>query len=205
MNNAGILRDRIFFNMTEDDWDSVMRVHLKSTFLLSKLAALHWRERFKSGETTDGRIVNTSSASGIFGNVGQANYGAAKAGIAAFTVITAMELRRIGVTVNAISPTALTRMTEDLGLAQSEEAQSGVLDPQWTSPVVVWLSSLQSSDVTGRIFITSGRRLGIAEGWCLGPAGPPADDPADVDALIRPLLAAARPNSDMQGVPNPAW
>jgi NAD(P)-dependent dehydrogenase (short-subunit alcohol dehydrogenase family) len=201
VNNAGILRDRMLVNMTEDDWDAVIRVHLKSAFLLSKLAANHWRERTKAGETTEGRIVNTSSASGLFGNVGQTNYGAAKAGIAALTVIAAQEIGRYGATVNAISPTALTRMTEDLEMARSDEAQQGVLDPRWTSPVVVWLASLQSAGVTGRVFITSGRQLAVAEGWLRGPAGTSVAEPSEVDAVVRPLLAVARANSNMRGVP----
>jgi NAD(P)-dependent dehydrogenase (short-subunit alcohol dehydrogenase family) len=201
VNNAGILRDRMLVNMTEDEWDAVIRVHLKSTFLLSKLAANHWRERTKAGETTEGRIINTSSASGLFGNVGQTNYGAAKAGIAAFTVIASQEIGRYGATVNAISPTALTRMTEDLELARSDEAQAGVLDPRWTSPVVVWLASLKSAGVTGRVFITSGRNLAVAEGWCRGPAATSVAEPGEVDAVLRPLLADARPNSNMRGEP----
>src|SRR5438093_12523735 len=114
VNNAGILRDRMLVNMTEEEWDGVINVHLKGTFGPSRWAAAYWRERAKAGETLDARIINTSSSSGIFGNPGQSNYGAAKAGIAAFTVIAAREVERYGITVNAIYPGALTRMTEDL-------------------------------------------------------------------------------------------
>src|SRR5688500_15565199 len=115
VNNAGILRDRMLVNMTEDEWDAVVRVHLKGTFAPTRWAAAYWRERAKAGETNDARVINTSSTSGIFGNPGQTNYGAAKSGIAGFTVILAQELGRYGVTVNAIAPGALTRMTEGLG------------------------------------------------------------------------------------------
>jgi NAD(P)-dependent dehydrogenase (short-subunit alcohol dehydrogenase family) len=204
INNAGILRDRMLVNMAEDDWDAVMAVHLKSTYLLSHLGAAHWRERIKAGEANDARIINTTSASGIYGNVGQTNYGAAKAAIAAFTVIASMEVARYGVTVNAICPTALTRMTADLEMAQSKAAQAGAFDPRWTSPVVVWLASPQSADVTGRVFVTSGRHLAVAEGWLRGPTAPAVAEPEEVDAVVRPLLAAARPNSDMMGEPRPA-
>src|SRR5436309_3037685 len=116
VNNAGILRDRMLVNMTDDEWDAVVKVHLRGTFATSRWAAAYWRERTKAGETNDARIINTSSPSGIYGNAGQTNYGAAKAGIASFTIIAAAELARYGVTVNAIAPTALTRMTENLGM-----------------------------------------------------------------------------------------
>ena len=118
VNNAGILRDRMLVNMTESDWDDVVRVHLKGTFSPTHWAAVHWRQRAKTGEPTDARVVNTSSATGLYGNAGQINYGAAKAGIAAFTVIAALELGRYGVTVNAIAPMALTRMNADLPFGQ---------------------------------------------------------------------------------------
>ena len=124
VNNAGILRDRMMVNMTEAEWDAVIKVHLKGTFGPAHFAAEYWRDKSKAGEQVDARIINTTSPSGIFGNVGQSNYGAAKAGIAAFTVITSQELGRYGVTVNAIAPTALTRMTEDLGM------MSGLTDEQ---------------------------------------------------------------------------
>ena len=185
--------------MSEDDWDAVMRVHLKSTYATSHYAANVWRELVKKGEKVDARIINTTSSSGMYGNVGQSNYGAAKAGIAAFTVITARELQRYGVTVNAISPTALTRMTEDIPLAQTKEAEEGQLDPRWVAPVCVWLVSTQSSDVTGRVFAASGRHLAIAEGWVRGPTGVAPAEPEDVDGIVRPLLEQARRNSAMSG------
>ena len=198
VNNAGILRDRMLVNMTEEEWDMVIKVHLKGTFGVSRFAAAYWRERSKNGETNDARIINTTSPSGIYGNAGQTNYGAAKAGIATFSVIAAMELERYGVTVNAIAPTALTRMTEDLGMGANEDMKA-TLDPRWIAPLCTWLASPQSAGVTGRVFEASGGYLAVAEGWHRGPKAKPVDDPSEVDAVIRPLLAAARPNSDMFG------
>jgi NAD(P)-dependent dehydrogenase (short-subunit alcohol dehydrogenase family) len=202
VNNAGILRDRMLVNMTEAEWDAVIKVHLKGTFAVSRFAAAYWRERSKAGETNDARIINTTSPSGIYGNAGQTNYGAAKAGIATFTIIAAMELERYGVTVNAIAPTALTRMTEDLGLGASEESKA-TMDPRWIAPVCTWLASPQSAGVTGRVFEASGGWLAVAEAWHRGPSAPPVDDPGEVDAVVRKLLADARPNSDMFGNDKP--
>jgi len=191
VNNAGILRDRMLVNMTEEEWDSVIRVHLKGTFAVSRHAAAYWRDRSKAGGTNDARIINTTSVSGLYGNVGQANYGAAKAGIAGFTVIAARELARYGVTVNAIAPGALTRMTEDLPIPDDVKA---TLDPRWVAPVCVWLASTLSADVTEQVIEISGTNFAIAEGWHRGPTGRPVADPADVDAAVRKLLADARPN-----------
>lgn len=199
VNNAGIARDRMLVNLSEDDWDQVLQVHLKSTFLVTQRAARHWRERTKAGETVDARVVNTVSSVGLYGHVGQSNYGAAKAAIASFTITTAMELGRYGATVNALCPTALTPMTEAVGLGDTDDARAGALDPSWVSPALVWLASPLSQDVTGRVIVASGKRLAVAEGWRRGPTGPPVADPADVDAAIRPLLAAAAPNADVQG------
>lgn len=204
VNNAGILRDRMLVNMTEAEWDAVVKVHLKGTFLVSRFAAAYWRERSKAGETNDARIINTTSPSGIYGNAGQTNYGAAKAGIASFTIIAAMELERYGVTVNAIAPTALTRMTEDLGLGGATEEQKASMDPRWIAPVCTWLASAQSAGVTGRVFEASGHYLAVAESWHRGPSAAAVDDPSEVDAVVRKLLADARPNSDMFGNDKPA-
>jgi NAD(P)-dependent dehydrogenase (short-subunit alcohol dehydrogenase family) len=200
INNAGILRDRVLANMTEDEWDGVIDVHLKGTFAPSRWAAAYWREQAKGGATLDNRIINTSSASGLYGNPGQTNYGAAKAGIAAFTQIAARELGRYGVTVNAIAPGALTRMTEGLpGMGDRDEASREKMNPRWISPVVVWLASTQSKGVTGRVFQTSGSELAVVECWHVGPTASAPLDAPDVDAVVRPLLAAARPNADMGG------
>jgi NAD(P)-dependent dehydrogenase (short-subunit alcohol dehydrogenase family) len=199
VNNAGIARDRMLVNLSEEDWDAVVQVHLKSTFLLTQRAARHWRELAKAGDTADARVVNTVSSVGLYGHVGQANYGAAKAAIASFTITAAMELGRYGATVNALCPTALTPMTEAVGLGDTDDARSGALDPAWVSAPLVWLASPLSADVTGRVIVASGKRLAVAEGWRRGPTAPPVADPSDVDAVIRPLLAAAAPNADVQG------
>ena len=173
VNNAGILRDRMMVNMEEDEWDTVVKVHLKGTFAPARHAAAYWRDRAKSGETVDARIVNTTSSSGIFGNVGQSNYGAAKAGIAAFTVITAKELGRYGIRVNAVAPTARTRMTEDIAtIAGTEAATTGwdPFDPANVSPMVAWLSSPASAGLTGRVFSVHGGTVRVDEGWVGGPS-----------------------------------
>jgi NAD(P)-dependent dehydrogenase (short-subunit alcohol dehydrogenase family) len=199
VNNAGILRDRMLTNMTEAEWDAVIKVHLKGTFAPSHHAAAFWRERAKAGETNDARLINTTSVSGIYGNPGQTNYGAAKMGIAGFTIIASLELGRYGVTANAIAPAALTRLTEDLGMGQASEEQKEMMSPRWIAPIVTWLASTQSAGVTGRVFEASGGVLAVAESWHRGPSATPVDDPTKVDAIARDLLAKARPNSDMQG------
>jgi NAD(P)-dependent dehydrogenase (short-subunit alcohol dehydrogenase family) len=188
VNNAGILRDRMLVNMTEAEWDAVIKVHLKGTFGPARHAAAYWREQVKAGKTVDARIVNTTSVSGIYGNAGQTNYGAAKAGIAAFTIIAGMELGRYGVTVNAIAPTALTRLTEDLGLGQASDEVKEEMSPRWIAPVATWLCSKQSAGITSRVFISSGRGFGIAEPWQQGPMADAIDDPTQLDAIARKLL-----------------
>jgi NAD(P)-dependent dehydrogenase (short-subunit alcohol dehydrogenase family) len=199
INNAGILRDRMLTNMSEAEWDAVIKVHLKGTFAPSRHAAAYWRERAKAGEANDARIINTSSPSGIYGNVGQTNYGAAKGGIASFTIIAAKELGRYGVTVNAIAPAALTRMTENLGMGQADEATKEKLSPRWIAPIVTWLSSPESRDVTGRVFDVTGQALSVAEGWHRGPTAEPVDDPAQIGPIVTKLVAEARPNANMFG------
>jgi NAD(P)-dependent dehydrogenase (short-subunit alcohol dehydrogenase family) len=203
VNNAGILRDRMMVNMTEAEWDAVIKVHLKGTFGPAHFAAAYWRDKSKAGEQVDARIINTTSPSGIFGNIGQSNYGAAKAGIAAFTVITSQELGRYGVTVNAIAPTALTRMTEDLGMmdALGEEGRKSI-GPETISPLVVWLGSSQSAGVTGRVFGIFGNKISVAEGWVYGPS---ADrdtiwEPGELGEVIPGLVADAAANAPMSGV-----
>ena len=201
VNNAGILRDRMLSNMTEAEWDAVIKVHLKGTFAPARWAAAYWRERAKAGETNDARIINTSSVSGIYGNPGQTNYGSAKAGIAAFTVIAAQELHRYGVTVNAIAPGALTRMTENLGMGNLDDEGKESLNPRWIAPICTWLCSTESSQVTGRVFEASGRVLGIAEMWHRGPTATPVDDPKDIGPIVQDLMSKAQANSSMEGQP----
>jgi NAD(P)-dependent dehydrogenase (short-subunit alcohol dehydrogenase family) len=204
VNNAGILRDRVLANMTEEEWDAVIAVHLKGTFAPSRHAAAYWREQAKAGNTVSGRIINTTSVSGIYGNPGQTNYGAAKAGIAAFTNIAAMELSRYGVTVNAVGPVALTRMTEGLGNAPETDEAREARAPHWIAPIVTWLASEQSAGVTGRVFEASGQMLAIAEGWVRGPSMAPIDDPTQIGDAVAKLIAEARPNSGMDGKPG-SW
>ncbi len=199
VNNAGILRDRVLVNMTEDEWDMVIKVHLKGTFAPARWAAAYWREQVKSGKEASGRIINTTSVSGIYGNPGQTNYGAAKAGIAAFTNIAALELSRYGCTVNAVAPVALTRMTEGLGPAPETDADRELRAPHWIAPIVTWLASRESDGVTGRVFEASGSTLAIAEGWHRGPRTAPIDDPTKLGPAVRGLLAEARQNAGMDG------
>jgi NAD(P)-dependent dehydrogenase (short-subunit alcohol dehydrogenase family) len=197
VNNAGILRDRMLVNMDPEEWDAVIAVHLRGTFGPMRHAAAHWRAQAKAGEQVDARIINTSSPSGLYGNVGQTNYGAAKAGIAAMTAIAAEELHRYGITVNAIAPGALTRMTENLMQLSDEQAEK--LHPRWVAPIVTWLASAESGWVTGRVFDVSGRALSIAEGWHRGPSIEPLDDPTLLGPAVEHLMAEARPNADMTG------
>ncbi len=205
VNNAGILRDRMLVNMTIDEWDAVIKVHLRGTFAPTRHAVEYWRNRTKAGETNDARVINTTSPSGIYGNVGQTNYGAAKAGIASFTIIAAMELGRYGVTVNAIAPAALTRMTENLGMADASRdlkpEQFDPLDPANISPLVVWLGSPESKDVTGRVFNVMGGTISVAEGWVAGPGQEKGDrwDPAELGSIVPDLVAKAAPNANMGG------
>jgi NAD(P)-dependent dehydrogenase (short-subunit alcohol dehydrogenase family) len=195
VNNAGILRDRMLVNMTPDEWDGVIRVHLRGTFSPTRAAVDYWRERSKAGDDVDARIINTTSPSGIYGNVGQTNYGAAKAGIAAFTVIAAMELTRYGITVNAIAPGALTRMTSNLSMGQQAQEQPpdqfSAVAPDNIAPLVVWLGSSDSEGVTGRIFELAGGMISVAQGWMPGPQADKGDrwDPAELGPVVRKLLA----------------
>jgi NAD(P)-dependent dehydrogenase (short-subunit alcohol dehydrogenase family) len=195
VNNAGILRDRMLVNMTEGEWDKVIQVHLKGTFGPAHFAAEHWRERSRAGDEVDARIVNTSSTSGIFGNVGQTNYGAAKAGIAAFTIIAAQELGRYGVTVNAVAPGARTRMTENLRGARPVPGP-GEFDgsaPENVAPLVVWLGSPESRGVTGQVFLVGGGRIGVARGWQRGPGVDKGArwEPEELSEIVPALVAEA--------------
>jgi NAD(P)-dependent dehydrogenase (short-subunit alcohol dehydrogenase family) len=199
INNAGILRDRMLANMDEGEWDSVMKVHLKGTFAPSRHAAAYSRDESKRiTGPVKGRIINTSSTSGIYGNVGQTNYGAAKAGIAAFTIIAARELRRYGVTVNAISPSAQTRMTE--GLRELTPEQRAARDPKWVSPTVVYLASEEAQDITGRVIQAGFGRIAVCEGWRRGAEVAQVADPAAAGAHLRDMIARVRKNSGMDGM-----
>jgi NAD(P)-dependent dehydrogenase (short-subunit alcohol dehydrogenase family) len=169
VNNAGILRDRMLVNMSEQEWDAVINVHLKGHFAPTRHAAAHWRELSKAGSEVRGRVINTSSPSGVFGNIGQANYGAAKAGIAAFTVIAAQELHRYGVTVNCLAPNARTRMTEEtFDMSAPDPNEFDPLDPGNMSPVVVALCADEAQQITGQVFHVWGSAVNALRGWSAG-------------------------------------
>jgi NAD(P)-dependent dehydrogenase (short-subunit alcohol dehydrogenase family) len=205
VNNAGILRDKMLANMSEAEWDSVIKVHLKGTFATTRHAAAYWRDKSKAGEAVDARVINTTSPSGLFGNPGQANYAAAKAGVAAFSIVAAGELKRYGVNVNVLAPTALTRMTEDLPvmgeIAKQNEGGFDTLAPENIAPLVVWLGSSQSSEITGRVFSVWGGRITVNEGWVNGPhvEQDRAWTATELRAVIPDLVAKAAPNADMTG------
>ena len=183
VNNAGILRDRMLVNMSEEEWDAVIAVHLKGHFAPTRHAAAHWRERSKAGEELHARVVNTSSPSGVFGNVGQTNYGAAKAGIAGFTLIAAQELARYGVTVNCLAPNARTRMTEETFEMGSAPDGFDPLDPANISPVVVALCADEAQHITGQVLHVWGGAVNALHGWTAGELFA-ADGRWDADALL---------------------
>ncbi len=191
VNNAGFLRDRMLVNMSESDWDDVMRVHLKGHFCPLRHAAAHWRERSKAGEQVDARVINTSSGAGILGSVGQGNYSAAKAGIAALTLVAAAEFGRYGVTVNAIAPAARTRMTEGVfdNMAKPEEGFDAMA-PDNIAPLVVWLGSVDEGGI-----------IGLAEGWHDGPRQDKGArwEPEEVGPVVRGLLTKANPAQPVYG------
>jgi NAD(P)-dependent dehydrogenase (short-subunit alcohol dehydrogenase family) len=187
VNNAGILRDRMIVNMTESEWDDVIAVHLKGHFAPTRHAAAHWRERSKAGDEVKGRIVNTSSPSGVFGNIGQANYGAAKAGIAGFTLIVAQELQRYGVTVNCLAPNARTRMTEETFDMGAPTEGFDPLDPSNMSPLVVALCADEAQGITGQVFHVWGGAINALQGWSAGELFA-AEEKWDADALLGELV-----------------
>ncbi|MHC5794843.1 SDR family NAD(P)-dependent oxidoreductase [Lacisediminihabitans sp. FW035] len=202
VNNAGILRDRTLAAMSIDEWDAVIRVHLRGTFAPSHFAAAYWRAKAKeTGQPVGGRLINTSSPSGLYGNFGQANYAAAKAGIAALTIVAAKELASSGVTANAVAPAAATRLTASLMTGEHPE-----LGPDRIAKLVAWLASPAAHGVTGRVFDIVGSRIGVAEGWHLGPR---IDKEGlwtleELDTAIPALVAEAAPLPEMNGEPLPA-
>ncbi|RAG85812.1 short-chain dehydrogenase [Streptacidiphilus pinicola] len=204
VNNAGFLRDRMLVNLDEDDWDAVMRVHLKGHFLPLKYAAAHWRAEAREGRTPAARVVNTSSGAGLLGSVGQGNYSAAKAGIIGLTLVAAAEMGRYGVQVNAIAPAARTRMTEQAFADAMAAPTAGAFDamaPENVSPLVVWLGSDASAGVTGRVFEAEGGRITVMEGWRPGPTADKAArwTPAEAGEAARTLLAKSEPPQPVYG------
>ncbi|MCQ4124755.1 SDR family oxidoreductase [Rhodococcus erythropolis] len=198
VNNAGFLRDRMLVGMSEGEWDAVIRVHLKGHFAPLRYAAAYWRAEAKAGKTVDARIINTSSGAGLQGSIGQGNYAAAKAGIAEMTIQAAAELKNYGVSVNAIAPAARTRMTVGAGGAMAEsmaapEEGFDAMAPENISPLVVWLGSAESKDVTGRVFEVEGGKITVAEGWRHGPSEDKGDrwDPKEIGPVVATLLEKA--------------
>jgi NAD(P)-dependent dehydrogenase (short-subunit alcohol dehydrogenase family) len=203
VNNAGILRDRMFVNTSIEEWDLIMRVHLRGHFCTSRHAAAWWRDRVKAGEKVAARIINTTSGAGLQGSIGQSNYVAAKAGIAALTLNQAAELGRYGITANCIAPSARTRLTAGVFEDKMKEVASGfdVQDPANISPIVVWLGSAESSDVTGKCFEVEGGKLSIADGWRTGPAADKGGkwEPAELGGTVRGLIEKAVPAQKVYG------
>ncbi|MGW8885420.1 SDR family oxidoreductase [Streptomyces sp. NPDC055749] len=204
VNNAGFLRDRMLVNLDEDDWDAVMRVHLKGHFLPLKHAAAHWRAEAKAGRTPEARVVNTSSGAGLLGSVGQGNYAAAKAGIVGLTLVAAAEMGRYGVQVNAIAPAARTRMTEATfaeTMAAPGEGAFDAMAPENVSPLVVWLGSPACAGVSGRVFEAEAGRITVMEGWRPGPTADKGArwSPAEAGAAVTDLLAAAEAPQPVYG------
>jgi len=208
VNNAGILRDKTLVNMSIEDWDAVIRVHLRGTFAPLRHAAAYWRDEAKAGRTRAARVINTSSSSGLYGIVGQTNYGAAKAGIANLSIVAARELERYGVTVNAIYPTAMSRLTEDLFKSGKLNPQAGAaaggfdpLDAANVAPLVVWLGSAESAAVSGRVFGAKGGRITVAEGWHGGPHIEKEGrwSVAELGAVLPGLVQRAAPNAELNG------
>ncbi len=203
VNNAGICRDRMFLSLTEADWDDVMRVHLRGHFCLSNLLARRWRDAAKAGRAVDARIINTSSGAGLQGSVGQSNYAAAKAGIAALTLVQAAELGRYGITANALAPAARTGMTEQVfaDMMKAPEGAFDYYDPANVAPLVVWLGSADSAQVTGRMFEAAGGMVSVADGWRTGPKADKGArwQPAEVGAAVALLLTQAEPPQPVYG------
>jgi len=203
VNNAGFVRDRMFVSCSEEEWDAIVRVHLKGHFCLARHATEHWRGEAKAGRAVDARIINTSSGAGLQGSIGQSAYSAAKAGIATLTLIQAAELGRYGITANAIAPSARTRMTEDVFQEMMAKPEEGfdAMDPANISPLVVWLGSPESREVSGRVFEIAGGELSVADGW---RSGPQIDKgarwaPDEIGTAVTDLLAKAVPAQKVYG------
>jgi NAD(P)-dependent dehydrogenase (short-subunit alcohol dehydrogenase family) len=200
INNAGILRDRMLVNMSEEEWDIVIKVHLKGTFAPLHHAANYWRAQSKAGKPVDARVINTTSHSALFANIGQANYAAAKGGIATLSQLAARELARIGVTVNAIAPRANTRMTE--GLREWTEEQVDKRNPEWIAALVTWLASPESKHISGRVFEAWGYGYAVIESWQHGPMTEASKDPTELGPRIEQIVKFARANA---GIDRNSW
>ncbi|GAB07814.1 SDR family NAD(P)-dependent oxidoreductase [Gordonia amarae] len=199
VNNAGFVRDRMLVSLSEDEWDSVVRVHLKGHFVTLRHAAAYWRAESKAGRTPAARIINTSSGAGLYGSVGQGNYSAAKAAIAELTIQAAAELGGYGITANAIAPSARTQMTVGAGGAMAEQMAAptdgsfDAMNPANVSPLVVWLGSAQSASVTGRVFEVEGGKISVSDGWQRSVEADKGArwDVAELGPVVEELLAKA--------------
>lgn len=203
VNNAGFVRDRMFVSCTPEEWDAVLRVHLRGHFCVSRAAVDYWRAKQKAGRNPDARIINTSSGAGLQGSIGQSAYSAAKGGIASLTLVQAAELGRYGITANALAPAARTRMTETAFAAAMQAPEDGfdANDPANVAPTVVWLASAQSAEVTGQVFELQGGRIMLSEGWRNGPGVDKARRwrPSEVGAVVHDLLAQRTPAQAVYG------
>lgn len=208
VNNAGILRDRMLFNMAEEEWDAVMSVHLKGTFNCSRHACAYWREEHKAGRVHEGKIINTSSDAGLLGNIGQSNYGAAKAGIAAFTIILAREMERYGVNCNVVVPVARTRLTTDATPSMRAfmevtppPGELDMLDPENMAPLVVYLASDKAKDISGEVFRLVGNRVWLLRGWHTIDTLPKEEKarwaPEELDKVVKEMMKKAPPKEEM--------
>ena len=203
VNNAGIVRDRMFVSATLDEWDATMHVHLRGHFCLSRHAVDYWRAKQKAGTNPDARIINTSSGAGLQGSIAQAAYSTAKGGIASLTLVQAAELGRYGITANALAPSARTRMTEQAFADKMATAGQAfdVMDPANIAPTVVWLGSAESADVTGCVFELEGGKIMLEDGWREGPVVDKGAkwEPAEVGAAVGQLLATRVPPRKVWG------
>ena len=203
VNNAGFVRDRMFVSTSEEEWDAVVRVHLKGHFCVARHATAYWRDRAKAGDKLDARIINTSSGAGLQGSIGQSAYSAAKAGIATLTLVQAAELRRYGITANAIAPAARTRMTETVFAEMMAKPEHGfdAMAPENVAPLVVWLGSPESREVTGQVFEIAGGKLNVADGWHTGVGIDKGARfvPSELGPIVRDLLAKATPGQKVYG------
>lgn len=203
VNNAGFVRDRMFVSCTPDEWDSVLRVHLRGHFCVSRAAVDYWRAKQKQGQNPEARIINTSSGAGLQGSIGQSAYSAAKGGIASLTLVQAAELGRYGITANALAPAARTRMTETAFADAMKAPEDGfdANDPANVAPTVVWLASTQSAEVTGQVFELQGGKIMLSEGWRNGPVVDAGRrwNPSEVGDVVGDLLARRTPAQAVYG------